>query len=113
MRYTASSVQKELFANTDLSIEGNAVCPPDPNWIGNLKNEIECKKNPQRCELAFTNTCNQMIHIFRNKQLLTVISFQFTISPENNDGFIDAEDYGLGRLIDKNLIDAAHLYKIP
>lgn len=110
MNYTASSVraaletlitQKGLYSK-DLE---NLVCPIYDLLIkdGRPQEDNICCNVPQDCQLAKEQKCKRNISILcsNKKTLYTTLSFRFTISDTNYDGFIDTDDSRLRHLIDR------------
>jgi len=107
MYYRASSIKAALQQNSSLSVAGleDLRCPQtNPTWVGVKSNK--CCQTPQSCNLALSQKCEQQIHIYKDRALLAILYFNFTISKNDNDGFIDGQDSTLGRLIDKGFINA-------
>ena len=99
MRYTASSVRKELEINHTFTINGGLGCPQDRSWTPN--GNTPCSGEPASCYHVQKQTCKQAIEV-RSQQTdckLGILTFNFTISQTHLDGFIDANDMQLVRLI--------------
>jgi len=99
MRYTASSVKKELESISILEVHGGLGCPQDPNWTPN--GNTSCSGEPASCRHAPKQTCKQTVEVrnHENGCKLCVLTFNFTISTINLDGFIDEYDQQLVRLV--------------
>jgi hypothetical protein len=103
MIYTASSVKKALLANKDLDLE----------WIEDLGcPKQRCGEQPDKCMLAHDKKCKQRVNVFYRADFFRPLNFYFTISPVNNDGFIDAKDTALRLLINEKAINLEILQQI-
>jgi len=106
MYYTASSVEKALNANHNLSTKysGSLGClKPKPKATSLLK----CYGgNP--CERGYEHRCKRLLYVddIKGKRLMkAVLKFTFTISKTDSDGYIEAENPQLNILIDEKLIN--------
>ena len=99
MRFTASSVKRELEINKVLKVNGGLGCPQEPGWTPN--GNTPCSGVPASCCHIQEQTCKQVIEVRsqETESKLGVLIFNFTISTTNHDGFIDADDQQLVRLI--------------
>ena len=102
MNYTASSVKKEIESKKSLTVNGDLQCPQSSDWIES-GNTLCDHESHALCPHAKTQMCKQKIHIYEQgaKQgaPLTILTFYFMVSQENPNGFIDAHDQQLCRLI--------------
>jgi len=115
MDYTASSVRRELerliinrgFHSDNLK---NAKCPI-PSAI--FEDGRKCNMNRKTCEKGHDQECVHRVSI-RTKQnaLYTTVSFKFTISDTDYDGFIDENDPQIKNLIRRGDIVETNLVKI-
>jgi hypothetical protein len=75
----------------------------------------KCCGDPKNCYDAHAKTCVQRVHICRNdnRRFKRILNFYFTVSEDNNDGFIDEKDIILKWLIyDIKLIDEKVLTRV-
>ena len=79
MRYTASSVKRELQTNADLEVRGGLGCPQDSNWTQN--GNTPCLGAPATCLHTQDQTCKQSIEICYRETgcKLSILTFYFTI----------------------------------
>jgi len=98
MNYTASSIKKEFDINKVLTMDGGLQCPQDQNWTSD--DNTKCYENLHKpCPHKQTQTCKQRVDISDDGRKLTTLTFLFTISQTNLDGFIDEDDGQLKRLM--------------
>jgi hypothetical protein len=115
MKYTASSVKKEIESKKTLVVNGGLQCPQDTGWI--QSDGTQCPQIPSACLHTRAGTCKQRVHIHERgparEVKLVILTFYFTISSTNHDGYIDAQDRQLERLVNcgrtskRYLIDTA------
>jgi hypothetical protein len=98
MNYTASSVKKEIESKKALEVNGELRCPQGSDWIGSGNTSCHYESH-MSCPHAKTKSCKQRIHIYEQESKITILTFYFTISPTNSDGFIDEHDQQLRLLI--------------
>ena len=103
--YSAESVIAELKTNTELNCENI-----DKTYCPSL--HLGCCGNPEDCRLCNNKECEQKISVHRDYKLLTILTFKFTISLINRDGFIPKDDSSLRRLINHKWIDESKLISI-
>jgi len=112
MYYTASSVEKALNKKTHIlstKYSGSVGCSkPKPKSISLLKcyGENPCE------ERGHKHKCKRLLYvddIKSNRYMKAALMFTFTISKDNPDGYIDAENPQLKILIEQKLIDAKFL----
>lgn len=98
MSYTASSVKQELDKLSNLTINGGLQCPQNAAWQG--AGNTPCPGALASCGVWQDKKCKQRIHIHTsNGSKLTILTFYFTISSTNHDGFIDEHDQQLNLLL--------------
>jgi len=99
MRYTASSVKRELETTSAFTLKGEIGCPQDSSWTPN--GNTPCTGVPDTCDYAQEQTCKQVINVYDQVTgcKLSFLPFYFTISSKNLDGFIDANDQRLALVI--------------
>ena len=81
------------------TVNGGLGCPQGPDWTPN--GNTPCSGEPESCHHTQEQTCKQAIEV-RNKTTdckLGILTFKFTISSTDRNGFIDANDMQLARLI--------------
>lgn len=116
MNYTASSVRSELetlMVNKGLHSDNlkNVKCP----IMGLIfEDGRKCQAKPKSCEKTRQRDCIHRVSI-RTKQnaLYVALSFRFTISDTDYDGFIYEKDRQLMMLIQRGDIVETNLVKIP
>ena len=97
MGYTASSVKREIDAKKTLTVNGDLRCPQSTEWLQH--DSTPCPQVPESCSHARVQECKQRIHIHEQGTKLIILTFRFTISQTNHDGFIDEHDQQLELLI--------------
>jgi hypothetical protein len=116
MNYTASSVKtalEALIANKGLHSDNlkNVKCPI---VSAIFEDGSKCHMNPKTCEKAHRQECVHRVSLFtKHNALYAAISFRFTISDTNYDGFIYEKDIQLMRLIQHGDIVETDLVKVP
>lgn len=101
LRYTADSIKRELETQGMFTVNGGVECPQAANWTPN--GNVPCPGTPSSCPHVQSQTCKQAIDVYYSNNTggcrLGVLTFTFTVSPTDYNGYIDANDSQLARLI--------------
>lgn len=102
MNYRASSVIAELKNNKDIEfLTSIPKCPKESS--------ISCGFHDDKsCHVGLNQNCIQELKICVEKKL-NFVNFNYLISGDDKDGFIDEKNLSLRLIIQKNLIDKEKL----
>jgi hypothetical protein len=107
MHYTADSVQEEINVKTKnvLTVKGDARCPQSTAWIGHANMPCPSDGSPTSC-LNVQNEdheCKQTVYVYPQGggAFLAVLTFYFTVSKTDHNGYIDENDLQLKWLISR------------
>jgi hypothetical protein len=68
------------------------------------------------CPLAREHSCTRRVHVYKGKSKnvapFIILTFYFTVSDTDNDGFIDSDDVVLRRLIEVGYLNESDLKSI-